>query len=389
MLPSRSDHVGSDSNALWVIITPVFLPAPGGGAIYSDIIARALSNTGGDVLIITEQYPGCPLREERSVSGISGRIFIERLLPYRAGRSEQDWRSYLAYAQANLLNFRLPAVVGRYVKCTQKEDVKILLHSAFLYHWNTVAFQVKRLRRVFGPSLDVAVDVRDLQMPDRTLKHLPAFNAVVTSSQKVADTLRWRAADLPPVVTIDMPFEAPQLPGAALQSQWLDKWALTERPYLLNPNGLKTSKHTPAMRDAIPLLRQHCGLEELVLVTIGRERDRTAADTAAETRGEALYLGPVPHEKVLALMKKALFTLILSDQEAISRAALEAMSVGGRVLLPNLAEFNRDCASHVVSSPTKEAIAAKVLELKAHPMPTFEYGRHGKEAFLPKYLSLF
>lgn len=378
-----------DSNSLWVIITPVFRPAPGGGAIYSDIISKALAKAGADVVIITEGHPGCPRREELPFASAQGRIFIERLFAHRAGRSAQDWRSYIAYAQATLRNFQISTMVGRYKKQCEKTEVKVLLHSAFLYHWNSMALQVGRLRKAFAPTLHIAVDVRDLQMPDHALKRLMAFDAVVTSSHKVADTLRARIATLPPVVTIDMPFEPPQEPADALRLKWLDEWGLTNRPYLLNPNGLKISKHSPAMRDAIPLLRRHAGLEKVVLVTIGRERDRSQADNAAEARAEAIYLGPVTHDKTLALMKSALFTLVLSDQEAISRAALEAMAMGGRVLLPNLAEFKLECASHVIPSPTKVAIAAKVLELRTEPMPTFGYKRHGAGAFLPKYLSLF
>src|SRR3546814_10644728 len=87
------------------------------------------------------------------------------------------------------------------------------------------------------------------------------------------------------------------------------------------------------MRDAVARLRQTPGLEDVTLVTVGRKRDRGPEDDDVEARGEAMYLGPVDRETLSSLMQAALFTLILSDREAISRAALEAMAVGGRVIL--------------------------------------------------------
>ena len=34
---------------LWLIITPVYRPAPGGGAIYTDTLGRALADAGTNV----------------------------------------------------------------------------------------------------------------------------------------------------------------------------------------------------------------------------------------------------------------------------------------------------------------------------------------------------
>src|SRR3546814_15062800 len=94
-----------------------------------------------------------------------------------------------------------------------------------------------------------------------------------------------------------------------------------------------------------------------------------------------MYLGPVDRETLSSLMQAALFTLILSDREAISRAALEAMAVGGRVILPGLAEFRRECASHVIVSPTADTLARKLVELKDDPMPRFGFERHLESEF--------
>src|SRR3546814_5167019 len=53
----------SPDNSLWVIVTPVFKPAPGGGAIYADILARALAGAGADVVVFAERHPGTSAEE--------------------------------------------------------------------------------------------------------------------------------------------------------------------------------------------------------------------------------------------------------------------------------------------------------------------------------------
>src|SRR3546814_16913949 len=111
----------------------------------------------------------------------------------------------------------------------------------------------------------------------------------------------------------------------------IERCGLAGRPFLLNPNGITTAKFYPQMRDAVARLRQTPGLEDVTLVTVGRKRDRGPEDDDVEARGEAMYLGPVDRETLSSLMQSALFTLIMSDREAISRAALAAMAVGARV----------------------------------------------------------
>src|SRR3546814_2846084 len=87
-------------------------------------------------------------------------------------------------------------------------------------------------------------------------------------------------------------------------------------------------------------------------------------------------------------MQAARFTRIRSERGAIPRAALEVMAVGGRVILPGLAEFRRECASHVIVSPTADTLARKLVELKDDPMPRFGFERHLESEFLDRYLHI-
>src|SRR3546814_18625710 len=76
----------SPDNSLWVIVTPVFKPAPGGGAIYADILARALAGAGADVVVFAERHPGTSAEEALVTRRGSARVC--RILPFRAGRAE-------------------------------------------------------------------------------------------------------------------------------------------------------------------------------------------------------------------------------------------------------------------------------------------------------------
>ena len=373
-------------DALWVIVTPVLKPAPGGGAIYTDILARALACSGNDVLVVAERHEGMPGDELFRVG--SGMVRQRRIFPHRAGRAAKDLRSYLAYAGANLIYFRLPSLIRRETLVREKAQLRILIHSSLLYYPNTLQWTFESMRRVCDADVLLIGDVRDFSVPDSSLPQLRRLDAIVTSSEKVAEELRPRLGASPPIAPIPMPFECPPVPTDSAVAETLTRLGLAGRPFLLNPNGINLSKHYAVMRDAIPRLRAFPGFDQLQLVTLGRDRDRRPEDDAAEARGETRYLGPRSHEEVLSLMRGALFTLVLSDREAISRAALEAMAVGGRVLLPDLPEFREECASHVVSQPTVEAVTDCIRRLRGAPMPRFGFERHLKQVFLQKYLTV-
>lgn len=372
---------------LWIIVSPVFSPAPGGGAIYNDTIGRALAAAGDNVLVIAERHPGEPIRSLFSEAGGKAEVF--RYLPYRAGRSAKDWRSYVAYALANLWYLRLPNIIRREAARDDYASVTILLHSSLLYNPSLLEGVLQGLRPKSGIHSLLVADVRDYRFPSSKLHLLGNFDAIITSSEGVALDLARRAPSISNrLAPIPMPFSPPDRPSEATVEQVLSRHRLVPERYVFNPNGIADAKHYPAMRDAIPLLRQHPGFENAILVTAGRERDRRDTDRRAEERGLTRYLGTLPHNEILALMKGALITPILSDREAISRAALEAMWVEGRVLLPDLPEFRQDCGSHVCSQITPENIANLIVRLAGKPMPPFSFTNHAAETFVPMYRRL-
>jgi hypothetical protein len=373
------------SRSLWYIVTPVYKPAPGGGAIYTDILARALAGEGADVIVETEGFEGQP-RYEQWRDG-QGSITIDRRYPLRAGRPVRDWRSYLAYAAQNLIMLGMARRLARAARIKRYDSVVVLVHCSLLYNRTVLPSLLGQLRKAHSEA-SLVIDVRDPTFGADLAPQFACFDAAVGCSQGVANKLRGMLQQRVPVAHIPMPFEHPEPPSDEEVAATLARHGLARGRYLFNPNGIANGKHYPVMREAVSHLRRRPGFEDVVLVTAGRQRDRTALDDEAEARGDCRYIGLVGQEEALALMRGAMMTLVLSKQESISRAALEAMSVGGRVLLPDLEEFRGVCAGHICADVAPQSVAESVAALSEVPTPAFEFENHSRERFVPAYLQL-
>lgn len=377
----------SEPRTLWVILSPIFKPAPGGAAVYYDTIGQALARAGDDVLVLCEAFAGKP-QHEQFFTG-EGTARVDRFLPFRAGRAEKDWRSYVDYAIANALYLRIPGLIR---KANAKGDyarVCVIMHTSLLYNPSTLAAMLPRLRGAVPGKTRLIADIRDYSYPEAKLSLLAHFDAIVTSSLGVAEELGKRAPAIADRLRpIAMPFAPPPLPSDETVAAVLERFGLTRGRYLFNPNGVANNKHFPAMREAMPLLRGIPGCEDIVLVTAGRNRDWNTRDDEVEAAGLTRYIGPVPHTDIVALMRGAHATVILSDREAISRGALEAMSVGGRAILPDLAEFRASCAEAVCKVVEPATIAALAASLADRPPPCFPFENHAEAVFLPAYRAL-
>jgi len=142
------------------------------------------------------------------------------------------------------------------------------------------------------------------------------------------------------------------------------------------------------MREAMPLIRAVPGFEDIVLASAGRKRDWSAQDDLAEAAGLTRYLGSVQHADMLALMRGSRATLILSDKEAISRAALEAIWVGADVVLPDIKEFAQDCSELICSNVTPEQVCSIVTSLDRRQKPKFNFELHSSALYEPIYRGL-
>lgn len=352
------------SRSLWYVVTPVYKPAPGGGAIYTDILARALAAEGADVWVESEAFPGQPKLSRLKVE--QGSLTIDRRFPLRAGRAERDWRSYLAYAVQNLKMVGMSRRLARVVRTLQPGSVTVLVHSSLLYSRGLLPTVLNRLRRAH-PGVRLVLDVRDPKFDEDLAPVFARFDAAIGCSQAIGEKLRALLPERVEVLTIPIPFERPEPPSEHAVAEVLREHRLQGIPYVLNPNGIADWKRYPEMLEVVRALRLHPGYERACLVTVGRARDWCARDDAATREGILRYLGVVHNRTALALAKGALATLILSRVEGIPRAGLETLAMGTPLLAPDIKEFAQWIPSSVARSDDPREIASQILTLATHP----------------------
>ena len=360
--------------ANFLILTPVVQPAPGGGAQYTDLLARALVRSGvaSRVTVLSEAYPHTPSREELE----EGRIVVRRFFPLRAGRSRKNWWSYTSYLVQNAAFLLLPFWIA-----TSRAQV-VLLHSSFYYNPSTIHLAVRLSRLVFGSRVRMVCDVRDPKFPVDKLPKLTLYDAIVCCSESVRRHIGQDAALASRARLIPIPFD-----GASVSDDEVSTCCARHglrSPFLFWSNGVSREKGIEAAVAAAALLRGEW--PELGLVVVGRERDRPGAVARAVEEGWLRLLGPVPHHDVLCLSKAAAAVISLSRVEGMPRAALEALGVGARILLPpNVPEFARACLEHVCRSTEPEVVARQLRWIIQAPPPRYPLGAHRPESVVELY----
>lgn len=371
---------------LWFIITPVYKPAPGGGAVYTDTLGRALAATGADVVVATEAFPGEPERQDNPIP--AGSLRLARIFPHRAGRAEKDWRSHLSYAVQNIKMLGLPALLRSAIHVLRPDHVNLLIHSSFFYKPSLLPTLLPRLRSALPGETTMIVDVRDPLFPDAKLPLLARFDAAVGCSRGIADQLR---ESLPAihVAHIPIPFEAPDIGRAEDIEQTMRKYGLVGERYIFNPNGITDSKGYRLILAAVRALRRRPGFEEVVLAVIGRARDWSREDDAAQADGVLRYIGLVPNEEGMRIASGGLATAVIGKNEGLPRSALESLSMGRPTLVPDLPEFRDAIPGSIVRSDDPEEIADQLIVLVAKGgQQTYPVENHGMDRLTGRYLEL-
>ena len=370
----------------WVILTPVFLPAPGGGAVYSDVLARALARAGHDVLIVPERFPGEP--DSEFIDCGAAQVRIERTFPFRAGRAKRDWRSYRDYLRQQLRMRSLPSQLRKWLGPDRPDNVVILVHSSFFYNFTTLTGRLDALRGI-APSVTLLVDVRDPLFSDDLLPLFRRFDGAVACSRSIARRLEDAIGDRVDVAEIPIPF-APSEPAASgAVEDVLARHGLSGARYVFNPNGVTADKNYPLILETVRHLRQVPGFADVQLVSIGRSRDWCARDDAARDEGLLNHLGLVPNADATMLAQGALATLVLGEKEGFPRSALESLALGKCVLVPALPEFVETIPGHVASSKDPAELASQLAGLISNAAPpAYPVERHDIESLVPRYLAL-
>ncbi len=346
----------SDRARPFSIITPVRSPAPGGGGEYTRLLASSLVSLPEcqSVHVFSERPPG----DEDPTRPWRNGVVIRDLWAPRAGLSKRSWQSYLLYLLQQIQAFSLLWRVPR--------DSVALLHSSFHYNlgcWGIVT----RLFRLVRRDLVLISDVRDPLFPTSRVRILRQYDGVIASSESVRSSL----------LGFDLTVGDIPIPHAVVSSVAVGD---PSRPpgwgrYLLFPNGLVKSKGVDRFLSVAHELAHRGEIDHAII--IGRERDEVVIDGDCPVT----FHGPVSHECALQLMAGASAVVVLSETEGLSRAALDALGIGAKVVvsesITELATLGPDaCVPRSAPVPDIADRVAKVIAAEVDQRRLYDLTRH-------------
>ncbi len=355
-------------------------PAVGGGAIYTTLLCNHLLKLERniDIRVVTEQYPGTPRLEERE----GKRLVIERLLPYRAGRSSKPVSSYLNYVLAQLSFFRF----AKSLKMRQPDIC--LVHSSFLNNPNLLLAALTLMRSA-SKGTHFVLDVRDPLVPCLSETARSFFAAAIYCSKRLESVVRKQGGVRMRSVYLPMPIEV-HAPTDEEISRIQKKHGLSDVKYILCANNLSKEKNTGLLVEAFTELSLFFPAVRLVLA--GRERYSTSQLEEGRRQRSIIVLGPIPQNEVLCLMSAAALVVNPSTVESPSRSAFEAIALKAEVLLPpHVPEFDglpRDFIADTTSASTLASQMIGALK-KKRGTPKYDLHQHHPKIVAASYRKLF
>ncbi len=357
-----------------LILTPLALPAVGGAAIYTEVLARELVSrqSVNSVTVLTEAYPGQPAAQRL----LEGKITIRRVFPYRAGRPDKKWTRYALYLWQNIQFLRLRDICRRL-------DISILfVHGSFHNNPNSLGWVVKQLRKT--EQISVIADLRDPKLPARRTKQLLAYHKIVACSENIRARLQaysqlYDKTTLIPII-IDV-----KRPSPAQINNCLVGHKLQGVRYVFFASGISREKGIDRLIEVVSILRQTD--PTIVLAVAGKRRDWNVTHQNALASGWLRYLGTVPHHEVLCLAAGSLLDMNLSRVDSMPRASLESLAVGARVLLPpGVPEFDARTPQTVAQGEDPVAIARQARAvIDGHVVSSYDLSVHTVNHVLPMY----
>jgi len=271
-----------------LLVTPKYPPDTGGAAEYARVLARALSQNGHQVQILTTRVPGAVSPPERNVA--------RRLPPIYASRHFVP-RMWEALSRQAILALTLYAA-GR--RCTV-----VHIHNSLagpLVGW---------MARVLG--LAVLVDIRDhLRIPAPN-----GYRGAIAVSAELADEARAKGFDavaLPLPLTEDLPARS-----------------VKKRRVVLYAGQITDAKGARRFWQAAHILETSGWLEEWdgLAIMAGACVEGWTPRTTRRIR----YLGPLPHAELMRILAEASLLVLPSATEGIPRVVAEATKLGVPVLV--------------------------------------------------------
>jgi glycosyltransferase involved in cell wall biosynthesis len=341
-----------------LLLTALYPPAIGGAATYFGTIVDHLACCKDieSIDILTERMPGEPQTFVRK------KVRIRRWLPNRVSAGQKPLSIHVVTYVLTQLWFVL-----RFSRLIRRCEIDVIhfhtRYRGYLFH--------RALRRVDVP---VVADLRD-KMAD------PVWLARVADWLLCCGEAVWRFAvegGFPGerATLIPNAFEPPRVPSPSLVSDACQRYGLKGGPYLLFVGDITHNKGVYDLLEAYQRWKPGHPEVQLVFAGINREGERFLSQVR-RTAG-ATYVGYVPHQDVLTLMRGAKIVTLPSRSEGLPTVILEAIALGTKVVCPpGIPEFERHLPQFVLPEVSVNAIVETLSAVwQSDSLPLYPFDEH-------------
>jgi len=355
-----------------LIVTPLYPPATGGAATYfSMLVPELLQRAEIDrVTVVTERVAGEP-KEQRD-----GKLQVLRLLPTRVAVPRASWLGHASSYVATQWWFgaRFPHLVHRL-----GVDV---IHFHTRYRGSAVYGALRRSR------VPVIANLQDKLMDPRRVARVSHW--LLCCAEGVHRFLLAAGCPAERSVLVPLPFASPPVPSDHEVQLARHRYDLERTPYFLFLGDITKRKGVYELLDGYRQWR--CEVEDPpALVFAGNNWEGERFRAAIRQTPGGLYLGRVPHDEALALMRGAEVIVLPSRSEALPYVILEALALGKSILCPpGIPEFDAHLSTSVLPEITSAAIAAALRTARARvEAPSYPMARHAPHHIAAKLLELY
>ncbi len=354
-----------------LIITTLYPPAVGGAATHFGSIAPRLAQRDDveELVVLTERMPGQPRQQ------ISGKLRLLRYLPTRTSLTQ---RHRLTHAMTYLLTQLwfaawLPKLVQR-----QRVDV---------IHFHT------RLRgRLFYTAVQrshvpVIADLHDKMTDPARLRGVA--DRLLCCSEGVRRFAIEEGFLAERTVMIPIPFTPPEIPSTGQISDARQRYGLGEAPYLLFVGDITFNKGVYDLLEAYRCWRLEHPQVQLVFAGTNREGQRFL-NQVQRTMG-TVYLGHVPHQDALILMRGAEVLVLPSRSEGLPRVILEAVALGTKVICPpGIPEFERHLSQFVLPEVDADSLTTMLNAVwHCNTLPSYPLSEHNVNHVVSRLVDVY
>lgn len=341
-----------------VMITPLYPPARGGAATYFKQLVPCLMEHDEimQLTVLTERMPGQPHVQ------VDGKLQLLRWLPNRISSGQKPFVLHSATYILTQLWFalRLRALVRRYAI-----DI-VHFHTRYRGRWFYNALQAL--------PIPVVADLRDKLSDPAQLAEV-ADCVLCCGAGVYAFAM---AGGCPPAKAALIPnlFMPPPLPDPEAVTLCKRQYHLGDQSYLLFIGDITYNKGVYDLLAAY----QHWNKQhpDTPLVLAGVNQEGTRFLTQVQQTPGVSYLGHVPHNDVLALMRGAEVVILPSRSEGLPTVILEAVAMETKVICPpGIPEFERHLPEFVLPEVSAVAILETLNKVWDCPhRPTYPFADH-------------